>query len=146
MHPPVRLDQIMSTTFDVWSEDSSVGPPSREIDIHVFLAQAQQAKLETAKSSLQTQWRGLEVGASPAIENDCDLGSLRSRMDGVLSRPRERLLFESLQLHKLRTTLRESPAAADTECLAWAHKVSLDHNGASNGQPIWEDGKAPIDV
>ncbi|KAG8932928.1 hypothetical protein FRC01_011645, partial [Tulasnella sp. 417] len=54
----------MSTTFDIWSEDSSVGPPSKGIDIHTFLIQAQQATLETAVSRLQAQWRGLEAGTS----------------------------------------------------------------------------------
>lgn len=62
-------------------------------------------------------------------------------MDDVLSSPRERRVFESLQLEKLRTILREGPTAADAECLAWAHKIPLGHDGALAGQPIWEKGK-----
>lgn len=61
----------MSTTVDIWSEDSSAGPPSRGIDIRAFLVQSEQANLEAATSSLQARWQGLEADAATTIENGC---------------------------------------------------------------------------
>lgn len=62
-------------------------------------------------------------------------------MDGILSNPRRRLLFNNENLKTLRTILCTSPTVAETECLAWAHKVSLEQNGAPVGQPIQDDGE-----